>query len=526
DVTIKKLSVCAETARFGIFCKGGGTLNLSKVLIYGDALPNIPTFALIFGSAASNSVVNITDSYIEGYYGIIIWGQNMTINIDETVIVSQEDSGAEDFGAIVLGNGGYQSAENTVVNITKSDIIATNEIGNESRAVINGTETGVVNIDDVSTVIGTTIYPVAFVVSGFREYYFESLQEAVDYAISKVAAVAVIRDVNISSSIDIKGKVTIEGCGHTLTSSDNDVFLIDTVNEVKIYDYKITGKTECWGISIVGQPAVLILDNVTVSVENGAAVYVGLTAGPAELYIDNSNLSAGGALAIYGAGTKAEVQNTSLTGTNTRPYTNPDGIGTIDIAASDVTVGVFGGSITAIGQDGKLPQSIVHVSAGFTNVHVYLATELILGGTAKTVRINPSFNPLIAVREQYKQQLNNEGYGVTPPDVDHMIYIDYSIEVFHVTYVADGNTVAEIRVQNGDDVATPPAVPPKSGYTGAWDHDGTNITADTTITAVYTKTPVPETGDNINIMMWAAMMMLSGLGMTTATVYYRKKRLN
>ena len=56
-----------------------------------------------------------------------------------------------------------------------------------------------------------------------------------------------------------------------------------------------------------------------------------------------------------------------------------------------------------------------------------------------------------------------------------------------VSFVADGKTVYSCAVDSGESVANIPAVPEKENYTGAWDHDGTNITADTTITAVYTE---------------------------------------
>ena len=57
-----------------------------------------------------------------------------------------------------------------------------------------------------------------------------------------------------------------------------------------------------------------------------------------------------------------------------------------------------------------------------------------------------------------------------------------------VTYVADGEVVSTQEVAHGMD-ATAPQIPEKTGYTQIapyWDHDGKNITADTTITAVYT----------------------------------------
>ena len=57
-----------------------------------------------------------------------------------------------------------------------------------------------------------------------------------------------------------------------------------------------------------------------------------------------------------------------------------------------------------------------------------------------------------------------------------------------VTYVIDGEVVSTQEVAHGGN-ATAPQIPSKTGYTQIapyWDHDGKNITADTTITAVYT----------------------------------------
>lgn len=57
-----------------------------------------------------------------------------------------------------------------------------------------------------------------------------------------------------------------------------------------------------------------------------------------------------------------------------------------------------------------------------------------------------------------------------------------------VTYVIDGEVVSTQEVAHGGNAAAP-QIPDKTGYTQIapyWDHDGKNITADITITAVYT----------------------------------------
>lgn len=68
---------------------------------------------------------------------------------------------------------------------------------------------------------------------------------------------------------------------------------------------------------------------------------------------------------------------------------------------------------------------------------------------------------------------------------DRMVTSD--AQQYLVSFVADGKTVYCCAVNSGEAVANIPAVPAKDGYTGAWDHDGSNITANTTINAVYTE---------------------------------------
>ena len=528
DVTIRNLDIYAEDAEAGIFACDSGDLALESVEVSGGGGSGVPDMALLMNAGTSYANVSITGSHLEGRYAMYIFGEHMNIDIHGSTIRSIDDSFTKDFAAIILNAfDNYYTTNGTVVNITGySNIIAYKEDSTLSNAVINASVTGVVNIDPSVYVEGHIVYPVAVAAKNASTYnYHYSLQDAVDAVAGTDWFVGVLRDIDINSPVNINDQVTIDGNGYTLTSSYAAAIVVDANDEVTIKNFKIVGNPGGFGISIKNNPATLKLDNVNVSVENGLAVSVDATASGATVSIEKSSLSGVIALTIWGEGAQVEVKNSELTGDNNRSYVDPAGYGTIDIHADDVSVGVFDGSITAKAQEGKQPQAIVCVATGFNNVHVYLATELLLEGTAKTVSIDPADTPLIAVREQYKQQLNNEGYGVTPPDVDHMIYIDYSIEVFDVTYVADGATVAVIGVQNGEDVADPPAVPPKSGYTGAWDHDGTNITADTTITAVYTKDAVPPTGDNINITMWVIVMLISAAGVFGVIVYVKKKKL-
>ena len=533
DVTIRNLDIYAEDAEAGIFACDSGDLALESVEVSGGGGSGVPDMALLMNAGTSYANVSITGSHLEGRYAMYIFGEHMNIDIHGSTIRSIDDSFTKDFAAIILNAfDNYYTTNGTVVNITGySNIIAYKEDGmTKSNAVINASATGVVNIADIVNVEGHIVYPVAIAAKNASNYdYHYSLQDAVNAVVGiDDKFVNVLRDIDETVSIFINGKATINGNGYTLTSLADEAIVIDTTDEVKINNYKIIGKSGHFGISVKNQESLIKLDEVTITVDNGCAVYVAknVLLG-ATIYIENSKLSALSPIAVWANFSGIQITDTILTGVSERPNSGTD-YGVFDIKASKVNIIVYGGTISATTQAVNEQLAVVYVHSGYEDVAFSTTVETViqLAGTAAIVNIDPADTPTIGVGKQYKQQLNNEGYGVTPPNADDIVFIDYSIAVFEVEYVAEGTTVAVIGVQNGENVTDPPAVPPKSGYTGAWDHDGTNITADTTITAVYTKTPVPETGDNINIMMWAAMMLLSGLGMATATAYYRKKRLN
>lgn len=99
-------------------------------------------------------------------------------------------------------------------------------------------------------------------------------------------------------------------------------------------------------------------------------------------------------------------------------------------------------------------------------------------------------------------------YHILPDNCQHTVAVEdkagnhvrISIWVYRnytVTYIVDGATVSTQQIGYGLN-ATPPSIPPKDGFDETppqWDHDGTNITADTTITAIYTQNEPGEISD-------------------------------
>ncbi len=66
------------------------------------------------------------------------------------------------------------------------------------------------------------------------------------------------------------------------------------------------------------------------------------------------------------------------------------------------------------------------------------------------------------------------------------LYAQWKLKEYTVTYMADGEVVAELTVEHGSN-ADCPIVPQKDGYVGKWDRNNENITSDTVINAVYTE---------------------------------------
>jgi len=135
--------------------------------------------------------------------------------------------------------------------------------------------------------------------------------------------------------------------------------------------------------------------------------------------------------------------------------------------------------------DGKNITADITINAVYT-IKTYTVTYVADGTTVGTVTVEHGKDataPVVPAKEGYTGAWDKDGKNIT---ADTTINVVYTIKTYTVTYVAEGQTVDTVTVDHGAS-ATAPAVPAKEGYTGAWDKDGKNITADTTITAVYTK---------------------------------------
>ncbi|MBQ9949937.1 MAG: InlB B-repeat-containing protein, partial [Clostridia bacterium] len=105
------------------------------------------------------------------------------------------------------------------------------------------------------------------------------------------------------------------------------------------------------------------------------------------------------------------------------------------------------------------------------------------------------------IAEPTREGYTFSGWSAIPenmPANDVRIDGTFDVSIYTVTFVDSitGETISTATVQHGSDVTLPEA-PVHEGYTfTGWDADGTNITADTTITAQYeADTPTIKIGD-------------------------------
>ena len=224
NVTINDLRVVctASYCQRGINFNNAGTLTLNKVNVSGTNV----TYALNLPGSSDNCTVNINDSSLSGNIALNVWGENSTINTNNTIFTSVDNSTAEGYAAVKLNNDGATSAENSVINIVGGKIIAKDENDELSTAVSNATVNGVVNISESTEVIGNIIETVAVTVyEGYDQFYsFTTLQDAVDKVQKdNNGTIRLIKDVKLTESVTVATDdfaVVLDLNGKTITGTD------------------------------------------------------------------------------------------------------------------------------------------------------------------------------------------------------------------------------------------------------------------------------------------------------------------
>ena len=402
-VVIKDLTIVAGAANYGIYVTGrNGNLTLDNVKVTASIDSANPGSALHFEQNSRDLIVDISDCYFKGVSGIFIMGSYLTINIDETTILSTVNSVTTDQGAIVLEHEPNVTwgAAYTQVTITDSNIKTGDA---DYYAIIDKAPGSLVIFDEptASNLVGK-IYTVVAVDSDNNMY--ESLQQAIDDNIDNDKAVILYKDINLNDTINIEGEITIKSYNkNTLTSSADPAINIKTPGPVTIEYLKI--------------------ENVS-----GNAVNISDTVENTELNIDQCDLTGYSALAVYGKGATVNVNVSNLTGVNDKEYGDgSNNHSTIFVANKNVSITVNNfpvGKVIAESTEGKAKQWIAGADPGSSEgLQLYINSEFETNGSAAIYGFDPEEGLNVKVRKQYANQLKSEGFRVSAPDANNMITV-------------------------------------------------------------------------------------------------------
>ena len=230
--------------------------------------------------------------------------------------------------------------------------------------------------------------------------------------------ITLLRNVELAEIFTIDKAITLDGGNKTLTSAAGRAINIDFAGEVNIQNLTIAGSTGCErGINIINEAGTTNLSNVKVSNVSHYAVHVATSAGAAKVNIENSNLSAWGALAIYGKGSEVNVENTTMLGTNTYTGESND-FSTVQYGAENVTININGGSITAKSSDEYRNQAILSESGNEQYTTSSAGTKVTLNTELKFEGSNTSYldieldeTIIIKVKADYADELQEEGWA-------------------------------------------------------------------------------------------------------------------
>lgn len=304
----------------------------------------------------------------------------------------------------------------------------------------------------------------------------------------------------------------------------------------------------------------LTIENGMIHAHSGEAVQSFGIQSAADALISGGDLTAaGGSYSLWVMGTltvecdeiifrTADQGAPGLVATEVKATGKVYAMGGIQISEK-LTVGKpEGGAVEQVPGEWDLYYTIVDGESVAEDIVIeLLAYRVIIPGASHTMgvqvptgqSINEIYCPALKL-EDFSQMVNIQKEGMvfegwytdelltqtfdydTPVTQDICLYGKWTPITYTVTYVADGKIVGTVAVNHGED-ATAPKLPEKEGYTAAWDLDGKNITADTTITAVYTEKS-PQTGDS-DMAVWFVALMLCGGCLTTFTLMRKKRSL-
>ena len=295
---------------------------------------------------------------ITGTTGVEMRAGDLIVNGATITATGDFDATANNNGSTVLGaaialsqhttekpttvtvNGGTLAGEyafyQTNLADGTSDSVAATIAGTTIEGKVATAEKGFVmpKADDGSY----TLAAADFVVAGMP---YDTFADAYDAA-AEGATIEVYTDFAASEIITIAKGITIDGNGHTLTSTASRAINIDTTGNVVINDLTIVAKGDR-AVNIINQASTVTLDNVTASAKNNA-VMVATSAAGAKLTVNDSDLTGLAVVNVAAPNADVEINNTNITNVDANANENYGAISTFK-TATGATVVVNGGKV-------------------------------------------------------------------------------------------------------------------------------------------------------------------------------------
>lgn len=335
---------------FGTIQGNGNNKPASVINIYdGATVTNAADLAIYH---PQNGTLTIGAATITGTTGIEMRAGNLVVNGATITATGTYSAEANGNGSTTVGAAIALSQHNTSLptSVTVNSGTLTGDVAfyaagdaeDISAEIAAGTVNGKIEVAEgfvMPEVDGSyTLATADFVVAGMP---YDTFADAYAAA-AEGATIEVYTDFAASEIITIAKGITIDGNGHTLTSTAPRAINIDTTGAVVINDLTIVANGER-AVNIINQASTVTLNNVTASAKN-YAVMVATSAAGAKLTVNDSDLTGLAVVNVAAPNAIVEINDTNITNVDANPNENYGAISTFK-TATGATVTVNGGKV-------------------------------------------------------------------------------------------------------------------------------------------------------------------------------------
>ncbi len=486
NVTINNLTVncTASYCQRGINYNDNGALVLNKVTVKGTNV----TYALNLPGSSDEAIVTINDSNLSGNIALNVWGEEATINAENSTFTAVDNNTAEGYAAVKLNNDGATSAEGTVINICGGKIDVTGDACTDTEAVSNGTSTGVVTFcDDKETTINGEIAKMVAVIryANDQSYSFTKLADAIKKA-QDGETVIVINNIEEENIVVIDKAITLDLNGKTITSEAKKAFevydnatITSTATDAngKIINGTINGANRCVdtrkAVELTLSNVTLVADEYTSAFGNPQPLTIGGSEHGTEVNMTNVNISAaagygiitfvkteltatnstiGGYNALYvkpgSDNSTFNFVNSTLSGSTVSNDVEGNSFTTIAVRANNVTVNADAES--KVNADGNYCYALSFGSE-YAGEESCSYNDVTIAGTIDGNIISEIVGEdnVIKVNAKYADELNAAGFATSTPEYGLVTVLGEAVAKVGETIYATLAAAVEAAQKNG-----------------------------------------------------------------------------